>query len=139
MKRFFAALLAILYLTLSSGASVHAHYCMGKMAGAKLSHAAAEGDEGHTCALCGMKKASGNGGCCHDEETTFKASDTEQGSISGPVIFSQPALVLPLVAGSIQDKRALRQSSPASGLWANGPPIRPLSCPIYIRVCSFRI
>ena len=138
MKRFLTALLASFYLLLSSGASVHAHYCMGKLIGTTLSHAATEDDGEHNCDLCGMKKGSNDGGCCHDEQATFKVSEAQQG-------FSSMQMALPQLIGTLpvtlyvaeSSSLALRPVAPAT--WTAGPPIRPPSCPIYLRVCNFRI
>lgn len=138
MKRFLTALLAVLYLTLSSGASVHAHYCMGKLIGAKLSHAAAKGDGEHNCDLCGMQKGSDDGGCCHDEEATFKTSEAQKGALSG---LSAPVFTACVFPSSLimpgQVRVALHNA--ASRLWVKGPPLRPPALPIYVRVRSFRI
>jgi hypothetical protein len=137
MKRFLTALLAILYLSLSSGASVHAHYCMGKLIGTTLSHAATEDGGEHSCDLCGMKKDS-NGGCCHDEEATFKVSEAQQSFAS--ISLTLPSIIadLPIVFHAGQSRSfALRPQ--ASLIGPNGPPKRPPACPIYVQVCNFRI
>ena len=138
MKRLLTALLAILYLTLSSGATVHAHYCMGQLIGTSLSHAASGHNSEHSCELCGMKKGSNNGGCCHDEEASFKASEAQKGD----VIQMVPAVLLaeaavPCVYAIPVPPVGFREV--ASKLWANGPPLRPPAVPIFLRVCNFRI
>jgi hypothetical protein len=38
MKKFITAILAVLYLGTSSGATIHMHYCMGKLAEWGLGH-----------------------------------------------------------------------------------------------------
>lgn len=138
MKRVLTALLAILYLSLASGVTVHAHYCMGKMIGAGLAHAGVEEDGEHACGLCGMKKGSDDGGCCHDEEASFKVSEAQKGAVSAPVpavfIADVPARI---VFPAVQPPLALRDA--AVNHWANAPPLRPPAVPIFLRVCSFRI
>jgi hypothetical protein len=51
MKKLFVAILAILYLSTSTGATLHVHYCMGRLAGWGLGH-----NNSKTCGKCGMEK-----------------------------------------------------------------------------------
>lgn len=138
MKRFLTALLAVLYLSLASGVTVHAHYCMGKLIGASLAHAGVEESGEHACGLCGMTKDSGDGGCCHDEEASFKISEAQKGAVqaSTPVLFvaDVPA---PLSYGVAE--HSLHTRIATGNHWANAPPPRPPAVPIFVRVCSFRI
>lgn len=69
MKRLIAAIIAVSYLCLSTGFTLHVHYCMGKRIGASL----LEGGDTHKCSHCGMKKKSSKKGCCHDEHKIVKA------------------------------------------------------------------
>lgn len=69
MKRFIVSILAILYLATASGATVHLHYCMGKLMGISLSGH----NDDHKCSRCGMTKKSGKG-CCKDENKVIKAT-----------------------------------------------------------------
>ena len=63
MKKFLAAILAILYLSTTIGATIHMHYCMGRLVDWGLTHS-----NSSTCARCGMEKKSGSfNGCCKDE------------------------------------------------------------------------
>ena len=138
MKRTLTALLAVLYLSLASGVTVHAHYCMGKMIGASLAHAGVEDDGEHSCGLCGMKKGADDGGCCHDEEASFKVNEAQKGAIS----FSAPLVLVadvpaPAFHGGSQAVTSLREA--AVNHWANAPPPRPPAVPIFLRVRNFRI
>ena len=73
MKKFFTALLALLYISTSTGASIHVHYCMGKLADWGL-----VSSETKKCSKCGMKKsANKDNGCCKDEHK-FVKNDTDQ-------------------------------------------------------------
>ena len=47
MKKFITAILAVLYLGTSSGATIHMHYCMGKLADWGLGH-----KNSKTCGQC---------------------------------------------------------------------------------------
>ncbi|WP_052273294.1 HYC_CC_PP family protein [Flavihumibacter solisilvae] len=71
MKKFIVAILAILYLGSITGAPVHLHYCMGKIADWSLGHAEKSGE----CSNCGMEKStSSDNGCCKDEHKFIKGS-----------------------------------------------------------------
>jgi hypothetical protein len=66
MKKALAAILLLVYLTVSTGFSVSLHYCMNKLASADIG--AVETD---TCGKCGMEVEEGNG-CCRDEVKVVK-------------------------------------------------------------------
>ena len=69
MKKFIAAILAVLFLASSTGATVHMHYCMGKLADWSLTS-----ENNSSCGKCGMEKSSEkeNDGCCKDEQKFVK-------------------------------------------------------------------
>lgn len=80
MKKVFATILAIVYLSTSMGATVHLHYCMGKLVSWGL-----VGHNSKNCRICGMaKKAadthciSARMGCCKDEQKLIKTSDAQK-------------------------------------------------------------
>jgi hypothetical protein len=71
MKKFIVAIIAILYLGSITGAPVHLHYCMGKIADWSFGHAEKSGE----CGNCGMEKStSADNGCCKDEHKFIKGS-----------------------------------------------------------------
>ena len=72
MKKFFIAILAFLYICTSAGATLHVHYCMGKLADSGLMK-----NNSKTCSKCGMEET-GNGCCRHEEK--FVKIDTDQKS-----------------------------------------------------------
>ncbi len=83
MKKFLVAILAILYISSSTGAPVHMHYCMGKLAGAGLGNHTSK-----TCGNCGMEKSGKKtDDCCKDENKFFKSQTDQQ--------TSQPVFQLP--------------------------------------------
>lgn len=131
MRRFVVALLAILYLTTASGATVHFHYCMGKFVNASLVH---NEDGTHECENCGMTKKQSKG-CCKDEQKVIKTDVSEKGH---SIVFDTqshtavvPSLaVTPVFANRAQVLAFTRLTVP--------PPLA-RSCPIYIQVCNFRI
>jgi hypothetical protein len=65
VKKGLIFLLAILYVTLTSGIVVNIHYCMGRVAGVTYG---AEGE--HHCDKCGMEQKKG---CCDTEHKLVKA------------------------------------------------------------------
>ena len=79
MKKILATILAFIYLSTSMGATLHLHYCMGKLVSWGLLD-----QENKSCTFCGMpKKATGNHcvkaqkGCCKDEHKQIK-TDKDQ-------------------------------------------------------------
>ena len=79
MKKGLAAIFAILYLSTSLGATIHFHYCMGKLSSWSLSD-----KESKSCATCGMLQNNSNAksissklNCCHDEVQQVK-TDKDQ-------------------------------------------------------------
>lgn len=74
MKKFFTVILALLYLATTSGATIHLHYCMGKLIEKDL-WAAGE----KSCSKCGMEKSSRSGNdCCKDEQQLVKIEKEHQ-------------------------------------------------------------
>lgn len=64
----------LLYMTVSSGFTVHLHYCMGELVESNLTHS----DE-PTCGGCGMEKeAISSDGCCKDEHKQVKVDQDKK-------------------------------------------------------------
>lgn len=69
MRKFIATILALLYLVVSTGASLYTHYCMDKLVEIGLM----TNTYGGKCSNCGMEKAlSKKSGCCKDQHTLVK-------------------------------------------------------------------
>lgn len=131
MKQFIAVIIAILYMGSTTGATLHMHYCMGKLVDSGLWH-----NESKTCGKCGMHKdKEAKDGCCKDEhkqvklETDHKAATgyflSQLFTIGAPATFFElPAIDLPSIA----------EKNPVS----NAPP-RSTGIAVYIRNCVFRI
>jgi hypothetical protein len=130
MKKFLAAILAIVYLTVSSGATINLHYCMGKLMSWDLS-----AKNKNTCGTCGMEKA-GQKGCCHDEHKQLKAEKDQK--ISEPVF--QFLSINKVVSYPLSVDFALRFSSlQASDDWCvHAPPVL-AAVPVYLSNRNFRI
>jgi len=79
MKKVLATILAFVYLSSSMGATIHLHYCMGKLASwGLIDH------ESKNCPQCGMAKKSYDSqcmaakkNCCRDEHKQLK-TDKDQ-------------------------------------------------------------
>ncbi|MGB4771233.1 MAG: hypothetical protein WBP58_07235 [Chitinophagaceae bacterium] len=63
MLRFIGILVAMMYMTVTSGVVINIHYCMGEVATVDLGHNSED-----SCGQCGMD----NSGCCHDEVQVVK-------------------------------------------------------------------
>ncbi|MES2372733.1 MAG: hypothetical protein V4557_09145 [Bacteroidota bacterium] len=93
MKRSAVAILAIIYIAISSGVVVNIHYCMGKMSSVKL--------QAWTSSSCGCgKKMESKKGCCKTELKVVKIEDAQKATyadlaIQVPVtpIVNEPGLL----------------------------------------------
>ena len=105
MKKFITAILAVLYLGTSSGATIHMHYCMGKLADWGLTKSKSD-----SCPKCGMEKShKSDNGCCKDEHKFLKDDSAQKlaennlqmlqlFSVAIPATFTElPALNIPSV------------------------------------------
>lgn len=128
MKKIIVAILAFLYLGVSSGIAMEIHYCMGKKAGVEL-----YGSESDKCGKCGMtdKKS----GCCKDEHKFYKLQDSHK-NVSNDLHLEAPVAI---IASSFSEYHFATISDPlAEGINNHSPPLRtgPSAC---ILNCVFRI
>src|SRR5258708_39522872 len=77
MKKFFVFILSLVYLTASTGATVHMHYCMGKLVEWGLQQDPKKKDK---CSKCGMKNLANKKGCCKDEQKHIQIEKDQKGS-----------------------------------------------------------
>ena len=66
MKRLTAILLALIYISTTSGIVINTHYCMGEVSAIGWG-----ANESSKCATCGME----NEGCCHDDLQVLKLNE----------------------------------------------------------------
>jgi hypothetical protein len=70
MKKLFLSILAVIYLTVASGMSVHLHYCMGKLVSWSLNQ------HQNKCTYCSKEKEHSSNvvcrSCCKDEQKLVK-------------------------------------------------------------------
>jgi len=132
MKRFFVAILSLLYICTSTGATVHIHYCMGKLADWGFGNS-----QSKTCSGCGMEKTTtGDNGCCKDEHRFLKNNTDQKIAESG---FQLVQLISVAVPGNffkmpVVDLLSISEEIPVS----HAPP-RSSNIPVYIRCCVYRI
>ncbi len=113
------------------GATVHIHYCMGKVADYGFVHK----EEGR-CKKCGMKNTEQKKGCCKDEVKTYKTNDHKLTQSSFDISHT-PDFVVLNHGYPVRDEHIYDHYSPKS--IAPLPPIIRRTCPIYIKVRNFRI
>ena len=133
MRKFLFTILAFTYLVATTGATVHFHYCMGRLAGTGLF----EQDGGH-CSLCGMeKKENDDNGCCKDKKETLKISVDQK--ISGETVFhfEQPFTVAEAVFTGFQPRLLSLQDEKVPPV-SHAPPRSP-QVPSYLMHCHFSI
>ncbi len=72
VKRLSIAILAFLYLGLTSGIVKNLHYCMGQLSNVEYGY-----DDHDLCGKCGMEEKDG---CCDTELKVVKLEDSHQGT-----------------------------------------------------------
>jgi hypothetical protein len=96
MKKLLITVLAVFYLGVSSGATVHFHYCMGELIEWGLSNDSSEGAV--DCSNCGMKKGVSED-CCKDQKQELKLKESQKAPLStfqAKVFAIEPILYLEL-------------------------------------------
>ena len=120
------------------GATVHLHYCMGKLFSWSLTD-----KDSKNCGQCGMPKSSMGGhctsfkdGCCKDKHAHVQL-DKDQKATEAAYKFLTPSFIgLPAATTTLPD---LYVTSYVLGHpTANAPP-DPDKVPLFIRHCTFRI
>jgi len=111
MKRFVAILLALIYITTTSGIVISTHYCMGEVSGIALGQSQAE-----SCATCGMD----NEGCCHDDLDVIKLTDNHQYSQVSSEI---PSFEAAVVSHRDADQRSIALTGKCSSTNNHSPPL----------------
>ena len=132
MKKFVVAIFAIFYLAISSGFTVHMHYCMGKLADWDLGH-----NKSKTCSKCGMDKSKEkDNGCCKDEHKFVKNITDQKTAEAGFQLIQLIASAIPVSFVEIPSVNFLTvtEENPIS----HAPP-RSGGVAVYIRNCVFLI
>lgn len=133
MKKFLFSILAVVYLWATMGATLHLHYCMGRLADTGF----VKEDKGN-CSLCGMEKTGGdNKGCCHDQEETVKLSIDQKYSTVSLFHFEQPFSEPEAVFTGFQPQLISNAGDKVSPV-SNAPPRSP-QVPHYLMFCHLSI
>ena len=130
MKKLFVAILAVLYISASAGATLHIHYCMGVLANWRL-----HSTESKKCSKCGMEEKKDNG-CCKHEQKFFK-NDTDQKTTAS--VFQLLPLISIALPGSfmVMGFNNFPSKNPVNLI--SHPPPRNKGTAVYIRNCVFLI
>lgn len=130
MKKFIITILAVFYLGISSGATMHFHYCMGQLIESGLIS-----KEFKKCSKCGMKADSTKNCCKHDSklvkvDNAQKLSDNSYHfkAFSSDLAWNKYSVVPEVYASSITEEQPLSNAPPATD-----------NTPVFIRNCTFRI
>ena len=132
MKKIVIAILAFLYISTSVGATVHVHYCMGKLAGWELGLA-----ETKNCDKCGMQKSlQKQNGCCNDESRLIQ-NNTDQRITEPAFNFTQSVTVATPVSFFELPAPVIFSIVTANYGVHSPPPVSTVA--VYIRNCVFLI
>ena len=132
MKKIFIAILALIYISTSAGATLHMHYCMGKLADWGLGH-----NKSKTCSKCGMEKSEEkDNGCCKDEHKFLKNNIDQKAAESSFQVMQVIAATLP--ATFVEIPTTDFSSLGVKNSISHAPP-RSIGIAVYIRNCVFRI
>jgi hypothetical protein len=141
MKKVLATILACIYLSSSMGATIHLHYCMGKLASWGLIN-----HESKNCARCGMIKKSPSSqnaqnmaakmNCCRDEHKQIK-TDSDQKLFSSEFFkYCDLSQGIALQESTTENIKAVSISIAYPN--TNAPPLY-FKLPRFILNCNFRI
>lgn len=132
MKKFLVAIIAVLYMGTSIGATVQLHYCMGKLADWGIGQKPAA-----TCSKCGMdKSAIKSNPCCKDEHKFFKNSSDQKSTESA---FLMLQLMPAIVPSSYLDVVSVGIPTTTENNPVSHAPPHLNGLPVYIRNCVFLI
>ena len=139
MKKLLTTALAIIYLSSSIGATLHLHYCMGRIISwGFINH------ESKNCTTCGMPKGINSSdftiskeGCCKDESKFIKTDNDQKPSQAGFDLSKWNPSVgdTNQVAFSDFFPSSIAIDYPT----ANAPPLLINGVPVYLFNCNFRI
>ncbi|MBS4064266.1 MAG: hypothetical protein KGZ74_06880 [Chitinophagaceae bacterium] len=124
-------MIALFYLTVSSGLVMNIHYCMDKISSVTFGHEADHNDD--SCGKCGMSKTENH--CCTDEVQFVKLTDDQQASKNIESI-SVTSIQLPVTSVSLNEPIQGNSIEPYSSYFSPPPPILNK---VYLAVNVFRI
>ncbi|PUZ26986.1 hypothetical protein GA0116948_104254 [Chitinophaga costaii] len=133
MKKALLLLWIIFYLGTASGATVHLHYCMGKIIGWGLREARPSA----TCPSCGMHKKPGNN-CCGDvpQCTSTEKQDLVVSATSLPFLPDQFSVILPFILYHFSPIALAFHGYSVKNIFVRPPGPE---MPVFLKNCVFRI
>src|SRR4051812_43375251 len=138
MKKVLATILAFVYLSTSMGATIHLHYCMGKLASWGLIE-----HESKNCAQCGMVKKTSSPqymatkmDCCKDEHKQIKTDKDQKLFPSEFFKYNSLSQAITLHESVISGVKIL--SAAIEHPNTNGPPLSG-KLPLFIIYRNFRL
>ena len=132
MKKIILAILALIYITTSTGIAIRTHYCMGELADWGLGSG-----KSNICSTCGMKESDEKeNGCCKEKHTLIK--NTTDQKFTGTVLIMIPVFSVALPSCFIE-AHSNNFLSITRGNPANHAPLRSRGVAVYIRNCVFLI
>ena len=132
MKKLIVAILALVYITTSTGAVIRVHYCMGELADWSIGV-----DNSKTCGKCGMQVSEEkDNGCCKDKHTFVKNNSDQKFAQTGLLIIPILTVALPVsfIKFHADDFLSIREENSVTH-----PPLRSRGVAVYIRNCVFLI
>ena len=129
MKKIVVFIFALFYLSVSTGATVHLSYCMGRLVSKGLFH-----HESKRCSRCGMDKDKA-GGCCKDESVQIKLANDQ----ATPATALDKLPVFTSVIATVEGIFQVESYQLNKQFFQNiSPPVND-HVPVYLRNCVFRI
>jgi len=132
IKKLFVTFLAVLYFGVSSGATLHYQYCMGKLMKVSLWHD--EAGNCHTCGMPLMEKAAKK--CCTDKHQHLKSEKSSSVTYT-QVALGTSAMVLPVILS--YGWLSYHQQSLTVEYPVGIAPPAVTTVPVFLRHCTFRI
>jgi hypothetical protein len=112
MKKILAAILLLVYFTVSTGFVVSLHYCMDRLASTEIGHGNSD-----KCEYCGMQK---DGNCCRDDVKIVKLQTIHLASKAIEPAFSLP---VPLITVAEYLAAPFFNFTQTERAIAHGPPL----------------
>jgi hypothetical protein len=130
MKKVWIPIVLACYLAVSSGVIVNFHYCMNRLASAKLF-----APESKKCGRCGMNMHKSHG-CCRDEVKIVKMEDDQK--VAAAIDFELPPMAA-LYHVPSEFIAALFCNGPLRQHYPDHSPPLPTGQDTYLQNCVFRI
>jgi hypothetical protein len=131
MKKALTFILAILYMSSSTGATFHMHYCMGKLMEVQLWH------QETACSKCSARQHDTCAKkCCKDEHKTVKLEKDQQATEHIFYFMQLPAVTTPFSFAALPQSH---MASLATAYPISHAPPRSSKVPSHILNCIFRI